>query len=66
MGGLDKSDELYSGTWLLKDRDAEHHFGTVCAFGPAESTGAVRLSFRSKHTQWEMDEYGDIVVELSE
>lgn len=63
---FDKADELYSGMWLLLDEGSGHRFGTVCAFGPAKSTGAVRLSFRSKHVQWETDEYGDVVVELSE
>ena len=66
MENLDNLDGLYSGTWLLKDKDTEPYFGTVCAFGPAKDTGAVRLSFMSKHIQWETDEYGDVVVELSE
>ena len=69
MDDSDKTDELYSGVWLLKDnndKDSEPYFGTVCAFGPAKSTGTVRLSFRDKHVRWKTDEFGDVVIELSE
>lgn len=66
MEDLDNFDGLYSGTWLLMDENSDHRFGTVCAFGPANSTGTVRLSFREKHVQWETDEFGDVVIELSE
>lgn len=66
MKDIDESDELYSSMWLLQDKNTEHRFGTVCAFGPAKNAGTVRLSLESKHILWKTDEYGDVVIELSE